>query len=136
MRQIMTQIASFFMAVLVLFSTFSFTVEQHFCGDLLVDTSFYGKAQSCGMEIQEDADDCNDMGIMCCSEELLTIEGQDELKISLDQLKFEQHQILVAFVFSYLDLFEDLPNNNNFLEDYPPPLLIRDFQVLHQTFLI
>ena len=43
------------MALLVLFSTFSFSVAQHYCGDVLVDYSFMGHAESCDMEVQESA---------------------------------------------------------------------------------
>tara|TARA_R110002033_G_scaffold155892_1_gene192145 strand:+ start:131 stop:289 length:159 start_codon:yes stop_codon:yes gene_type:complete len=40
------KIASFLMALLVLFSTFSFTVDKHFCGNTLVDTAVFGKGES------------------------------------------------------------------------------------------
>ena len=41
------------MALLVLFSTFSFTLASHYCGDVLVDSSLFGKVETCGMEVQK-----------------------------------------------------------------------------------
>lgn len=38
------------MAFVVMFTTMSFTVDMHFCGDSLVDFSLFAKAESCGME--------------------------------------------------------------------------------------
>lgn len=40
------------MAFVVLFSTMSFTISSHFCGDNLVGVSYFGKAKTCGMEME------------------------------------------------------------------------------------
>ena len=118
------------MALLVLFSTFSFTVAQHYCGDVLVDYSLFGHAESCGMEVQEIAElpECNLVKTDCCSDEVLTVDGQNDLKVSFEKISFEQQ--------SYLDLFEYENSDNEAFIDYSPPPLIRDVQVLDQTFLI
>ncbi|SDD89416.1 hypothetical protein SAMN05421636_102247 [Pricia antarctica] len=126
------------MALIVLFSTFSFTVEQHYCGDFLVDYSLFGKAESCGMDVQKDMHP-ERSGLSqkdCCSDEMLSIDGQDNLKLSFDKLSFAQLQFVASFVYSYLNLFEGLPENIVSFSDYPPPLLVKDIQVLDQTFLI
>lgn len=47
MKQFLSKIVSSVLALLVLFSTFSFTVEKHYCGDYLVDVSYLGKADTC-----------------------------------------------------------------------------------------
>ncbi len=51
-------------------------------------------------------------------------------------LDLEHQTFLVAFAQSYLDLFtpvEELPVPH---EKYPPPILVKDVQVLDQVFLI
>jgi hypothetical protein len=126
------------MALIVLFSTFSFTVDEHYCGDILVDFSFFGKAESCGMEIQQ-ALDSHEYSLEkkdCCNDVTLSISGQHDLKISLDKLNFEQQQFVVSFVYSYINLFEGLDENLVPFNHYPPPLLVKDIQILDQTFLI
>lgn len=126
------------MALIVLFSTFSFTVEQHYCGDILVDYSLFGQAESCSMDVQKasEAQECNLAKQNCCDDETLSIEGQDDLQLSFEKLTLDQQQFVVSFVYSYLNLFEGLPENIVPFNDYPPPFLIKDILILDQTFLI
>tara|TARA_Y100000815_G_scaffold717_1_gene633 strand:- start:6 stop:386 length:381 start_codon:yes stop_codon:yes gene_type:complete len=126
------------MALLVLFSTLSFTVESHFCGDILVDTSLFGKVETCGMDLQKTSTstDCDITKKNCCSDEQLLVQGQDTLKTSFDKLDKEQQIFVVALVQSYIYLFESNEANITSFKDYSPPPLIRDVQVLDQTFLI
>ena len=49
MKETFRQIASFCMALMVLFSTLSFTVDMHYCGDQLVDYNFFEAADRCSM---------------------------------------------------------------------------------------
>lgn len=126
------------MALLVLLSTMSFTVESHYCGEFLVDTSFFGAVETCGMETQEKSpsSDCEITKKNCCSDEQLIVEGQDNLKISLDKLEKDQQVFVASFIYSYINLFEGFETETPSFRDYSPPPLVRDIQVLDQTFLI
>lgn len=126
------------MALLVLFSTFSFSVAQHYCGDVLVDYSLFGEAESCGMEMQQtyNSKEFNLSKKNCCSDEILSIDGQDDLKLSFEHLNLEQQLFVATFIYTYLNLYEGLPENIVPFSDYPPPLLVKDIQILDQTFLI
>jgi len=126
------------MALLVLFSTFSFTVAQHYCGDVLVDYSLFGHVESCGMEVQEivDLPQCNLVQDDCCNDEVFSIDGQTDLKVSFEKLRFEQQQFVASFIFTYLNIHEGLSENIVPFSDYPPPVLVKDIQVLDQIFLI
>ena len=88
MKSTLQKIGSTLLALLVLFSTFSFTVEKHYCGDFLVDVSFFGDAQDCAEELGEE--DCDSPQVIqkkkCCKDEVEKIEGQDDLKIQLKNL--------------------------------------------------
>ena len=44
------QLISMAMAVLVLISTLSVSIEKHYCGDHLVDVAIFAEAEKCGME--------------------------------------------------------------------------------------
>lgn len=73
----------------------------------------------------------------CCKDETEIINGQDELKInSFDDLPSIQKQILIAFNFSYINLFEGLPKKTIPHRDYSPPEIVKDIHVLDETYLI
>tara|TARA_R110002050_G_scaffold184989_3_gene318775 strand:- start:5944 stop:6303 length:360 start_codon:yes stop_codon:yes gene_type:complete len=117
------------LALLVLFSTVSFTVEKHFCGDVLVDVSVFSEAQKCAMEIL--------MKKTCCKDEIEVVKGQDELKFSsFEDLHFEQQQFVACLTYSYINLFERLEQQIIPHKDYSPPNLVADIQVLGQVFTI
>ncbi len=129
-------IMSVFLALMVLLSTLSWTVDKHLCMGRVMDVSFFAGADSCGMEAMADAMPVNAEKDGCCDDESFTIKGQDDLKVSWFDLDLEHQVFLVAFTKSYFDLFvplKELPVPN---ETYPPPLLVRDVQVLDQVFLI
>ena len=132
------KIVSFCMALLVFLSTLSFTIESHYCGDVLVDTSMFGSVESCGMESQQktSSSECNLAKKDCCSNEQLVIDGQDNLKRSFDKLNKEQQKLVATFIYTYINLFVEQQTENTTFTDYSPPLLVRDVQVLDQTFLI
>ncbi len=124
------------LSFLVLFSTLSIAIEKHFCGDTLVDVAIFTNVKKCGTEMQ----DMNQSEIVkksCCKDETEIINGQDELKInSFDDLSSIQKQILVAFNFSYINLFEGLPKKTIPNRDYSPPEIVKDIHVLDETYLI
>ncbi len=120
------------MALLVLFSTMSFTVDKHFCGSMLVDQAVFSEAKTCGMH----ADASHEAEDICCDEEKVLVEGQKDLKISFDDLDVPQQVFLASFTFSYLELFEGEPQQVIPFAYYSPPLLVYDIQVLDETFLI
>ncbi len=123
---------SILLTFLVLFSTVSFTIEKHFCGDVLVDVSVFVEAEKCEMEALEVLQKKT-----CCKDEIDVIQGQDELKFSsFDDLEFEQQQFLASFVYFYANLFEGLSQQIVPHKNYSPPNLVRDIQVLNDTFLI
>ncbi len=120
------------MALLVLFSTVSFTIEKHFCGDTLVDVSMFVEADKCAMEALEILQKKT-----CCKDAIDVVKGQDELIVSaFDDLDFEQQQFVIAFTFSNINGFESLPKQTIPHKDYSPPNLISDIQVLDQVFII
>lgn len=135
MKKVFQKSGAFAMAFLMLFSTMSFTVEKHFCGQMLVDLAVFSEAETCGMEMHmsssEEKTEDN-----CCKEQKISVEGQKDLKMSFDQLDFPQQLFVASFAYSYMDLFVGLPEQVIPFKDYSPPLLVRDIQLMDQTFLI
>ncbi|WP_037316829.1 hypothetical protein [Salegentibacter sp. Hel_I_6] len=118
------------MAFLVLFSTFSFTVDKHFCGSFLVDKAIFSEAKTCGMQMETSTEDS------CCTNEKVAVEGQDELKHQFDSLDLNQQVFLAGFTYSYIYIFKDLSKESFPFKDYSPPLLVKDIQLTDQVFLI
>ncbi|MDC6365596.1 MULTISPECIES: HYC_CC_PP family protein [Flavobacteriaceae] len=135
MKKFFHHITSVFLAALVLLSTISWTVDKHLCMGRVMDISFFTHADDCGMEEVAEAMG-ESLEIPCCDDESFTIVGQDDLKLSWDDLDLKHQVFLVSFTKSYLELYlplEELPVPN---EQYPPPNLVKDIQVLDQVFLI
>ena len=134
--QILHKISSIALALLVLASTVSFTIEKHFCGDILVDVALFTEAQKCGMEALE-IEMAAITKKMCCKDTVDMIQGQDELNIkAIDDLNFEQQLFLYTFTYSYINLFEGLSQQIIPHKNYSPPNLITDILVLDQVFII
>lgn len=121
------------LAVIVLFSTFSFTVEKHFCGDRLVDIAVFSDVKGCGMEVAKTLEKKKS----CCKDEVEIIKGQDDLKLDrFDKLSIEKQLFITSFVITYAALFESLPKHIVPHRDYSPPNLVADIQLLDQVFII
>nr|WP_027077018.1 hypothetical protein [Maribacter antarcticus] len=131
---------SLLMALLVLFSTMSFSLNIHYCGDHLVDYSLFDTADTCMMKakMSKSSSECAvmDMEMNCCSDVEIVIEGLDDVKIAFDQFTFEQQVFITSFAISYINLFEGFDSNVIPFKDYSPPPLIRDIHILDQSFLI
>ena len=130
MKKAFQHSVSIAMALLVLFSTFSFTVDKHFCGSFLVDKAVFSEAKTCGMEMETSTEDS------CCTNEKVAVEGQDELKHQFDSLNLNQQVFLTGFTYSYIFIFEDFSKEISPFRDYSPPLLVKDIQLEDQVFLI
>ena len=125
------------MAVVVLFSTLSLTVNMHYCGGTLVETALFHKAEGCGMEIEKTSTEgCSITKKNCCDDKQLSIEGQDELQLTIDKISFEQQVFIASFVYTYINLFERYNEDINSFREYKPPLVIRRIYKVDETYLI
>ena len=125
------------MAFVVLFTTMSFTVDMHYCGDVLVDMAVFKEVKSCGMSMAMENNSSSEMKKMgCCHDEQIIIEGQDELKTSFHKLDLKQQEFIVAFYETYIQLFAYSRAPKAHYDAYPPPDIVTDFITLHEQFLI
>jgi len=125
------------MATVVLFSTLSFTVDMHYCGDVLVDTAIFSEAESCGMDMHNSTSDEETVTKdSCCSETVISIDGDEEFNTTFEELTFEQQTFVATFVYTYINLFEVSEDNSTSFLDYSPPLVVKDILLLDEQFLI
>ena len=137
MKQVIHKIASIIMAFVVLFSTMSFTIDMHFCGNTLVDTAIFHKAETCGMEMENPTNkDCSISKKNCCSNKQINVEGSNELQNSVDKITLKQQLVLATFIYTYVNLFEGLDNKVSAYEEYEPPLIIEEIFKIDETYLI
>lgn len=138
MKMVFHKILCVLMAFVVMFTTMSFTVDMHYCGDTLVDFSFFTKADTCGMEKQQSLKPCENSVTekSCCSDQQIIKEANQDLKTSFDKLTLEQQTFVATFFYTYINLFEGLDENIIPFKTYSPPLIKRDVQTLYETYLI
>ena len=138
MKQVFHKILSFLMALVVVFSTVSFTIDMHYCGDTLVDTAIFKKAKTCGMEMQKavQTKTCSITKKNCCSDKQISIEGQNELQISFDSFSLNQQVLITSFVYSYINIFEGFEENSTSFSEYPPPLIVKSIYKLDEVYII
>ena len=130
-----TKIVSTIMALTVVLASFSFSIEQHFCGSNLVDVSVFSKTESCccpplkegSLQLKKKS---------CCSNISILFEGFDNYQNAISTeiltapifVETPAIQIPVAYVF---ETTRKVPYTN-----YNPVPLITDIQVRDQVFLI
>lgn len=133
------KILSVTLALTVLFSTISFTVEKHICMGEVTDSTFFIDVESCEMTVE----DC-EMVIdtqkkiqkeKCCQDVQELIPGNQNEQQAIESFELNQVQFILAFTSTYLDLFEENTDLTPF-KYYAPPLVDKDIKVLYQTFLI
>ncbi len=124
------------MAMLVLLSTVSWTVDKHLCMGRVMDISLFTEADDCDMEKAMVAMGNETMDNHCCDDESFTISGQDDLKLTLTDLELEQQVFLFAFTHTFLNPTASLEEHCVPHQGYPPPLITRDIHLLDQVFLI
>jgi hypothetical protein len=126
---------SILMALLVLLSTLSITIDKHYCADKLVDVALYSKAKGCCPAAVPAESMASEEG--CCKNETDLLVGQDELSLHRSELTPEAQKVFIislAYVFYGLHSFrvqKDIP-----FDEYSPPKLSKDLQLLHEVYLI
>lgn len=137
MKKVFHSIISVAIALLLVVSTISWSVEKHYCMGHLMDIALFSEPDSCGMGAGMAENTGEDKSSSsCCNDEVLVLGGQDDLQISFDDLSFENQQFLVAFTYSYNNLNSFGERKTSPRDTYPPPLLVKNIQLLDQVFII
>lgn len=126
------------MAFVVLFSTMSFTVSLHYCGESLVDAAIFKTAEDCGMKMESSHK--NNLSItekQCCLDKQLIVEGLDVLKDSCQEFAFKKYTT-TAFLPTLEERlpFHGFNSYQNFLAHYKPPNIVKSIHELDEVYLI
>ena len=124
------------LSFLVLASTLSLTIEKHFCGGILVDVAVFTEVKKCGDTVTN-TDSAEVLKKSCCKDEIDVFNGLNKMTTnSFEDLENIQKKILFAYIVSYINLLEYEPNLAILNKEYSSPILIKDIQVLDETYLI
>ncbi|WP_405412754.1 HYC_CC_PP family protein [Maribacter sp. Asnod1-A12] len=137
MKNLLHKLFSVSMALLLLLSTISWTVEKHMCMGRVMDVALFNEAKDCCMDSNSVVK--GSLGIEsahCCNNEAFTMQGQNDLTHDFSKFDFSQQVFLVSFTSTYLGLFEDYVEKKIIFNSYPPLILAEDLNILHQVFLI
>ncbi|MGI9546255.1 MAG: HYC_CC_PP family protein [Flavobacteriaceae bacterium] len=138
MKELLRKFCAVLSALLILGSTTSWTVDKHYCMGHLVDIAWFDDASDCGMAMAnsgfENDDSADEMS--CCDDELISLDGQDELKLSFSNFDLVDHQHYVTTGYIWEDYFIAYPVRSPLQTIYPPPKLVVDIQLLDEVFLI
>ena len=139
MKRILAKILSFFLTVIVLFSSVSFTVEKHLCGGQIYSESIFGKAEKCAMNddtCELEANNSFYSEKSCCEDEIQFINGSIFQKEHPLKLNNKQHQDLTIFVLNDNVLITKKFNESTHFKNYLPPPNKNNFNILYQVFRI
>jgi len=135
-KHFLHKVFSVFLALIVLSSTMSFTIEKHFCGDKLIDVALFSELNKCNMD-SSSIDLEEFVKKMCCKDEVNIVTGQDELLMhDFDDLSMDIQTALFEVTRSINHLVSvELLSKKSF-NDYSPPKLIVNRLIVNQNFLI
>lgn len=137
LMKFLRSIFSGFVALLVLISSSSFTVNMHLCGGHVQSISVIEKATACAMEVKTlPCHKAIAKRKSCCTEDHITFEGKIFKAHESTSLQLQQ-----AFWVVELPLITTILVSPNSVEEfqflsYSPPLIDRDITVQIQSFLI
>lgn len=128
-------IFSALLALIVLVSTTSFTIDKHLCMGRVQSVAILHDAAPCPMEMMAESG-MNGMDD-CCQDTQTKIEGNDLQVKNLKPVSIEYQSLWVATVAHLIETF-DLESASTYVAHplYKPPLLDQDVPVLIQSFLI
>ena len=138
MKTIFRKISAVFMVAILLLSITSFSIFKHFCNENLVEISNFSKVDSCCKSniVSSNFKIVKFSEKDCCKNEI-------EAKINTsfqntNSLKLIKSQYVLAF--SFYTVFVKKMNltkvNRLFYQDFSPPKILRNKQILFQSFLI
>lgn len=128
------------MVFTLLVSTLSFTFIKHFCGSTPIATAIFAKTKTCCdtdlLAKQKKIPECSLTKKDCCSDKIVVVHGQDNLKHSVDNSFFKQQVFITSSVYIYANLLIKLRSEVIPFKHYTPPQLIKNLHLLDEVFLI
>jgi len=140
MKEILRKIISFSLALLLLFSTTSFSTKEHICEGHVFSFSFFIKAKDCGMYMDsfstEHSHHCTVSKESCCLDFDDYINGATTIENEFDDFSNDSIDSFTTIVPSQINLLEITDDFLTQFKNYRPPLIVKDVSVLYEVFQI
>lgn len=137
MKKFLHRIFSCCMALLLLASTTSWKVEKHYCMGRLINVAFFVDADACGMDMPVSGQqEATVEQKTCCDNEVILLEGQDEVTAVYNDLDLDHQQFLIAYTLSFLDILKPVESKEFLYNSYHPPKIVKDIQLLDEVYLL
>jgi len=153
MKGILQQILSILLIPVVLFSTTSFSVFKHECGDSLFSISFLENAENCGMDMNVSSDavctlitdshkllEFTDYSLSkddtCCNGINSFVTGSTVNLDKITKIKKISISIFNAYALSFDNIFKVTKKSTDKFSYYSPPITVKNIAVLYQVFKI
>lgn len=137
MKKLVIKISSIILSLGVLFSSMSFTIDEHYCGDMLMNVSYFGVAEKCGIEkINMSPQTTNIKKNNCCKDEVILIDSSVFNKEKVFNLDYVDLKFIFFYSLSYIDFYRSIDLEKEYYKDFSPPDPEQNIQALLQTFLI
>ena len=136
MKQGLHKTISSLLAIVVLFSTMSFTVSKHYCEGLLVDSAIFEELNGCGTQsASEESEIHEEQNKTCCINIANFIEGEDTEQVAVQKMYAPTVYFVQAFVHFFQSDSVDFSIEDPF---YPPSLYVatEDITILYENFRI
>jgi hypothetical protein len=115
----------------------SFAIDEHYCGNNLMDVSYFGDADNCGSEeVTMNSSSSSVKQNNCCKDETTLLESSIFNKEKFINLQHIDAEVLFFKANSYLGTYKDIAIEIEYYTNFSPPDIAQDIQVLHQAFLI
>ena len=147
MKRLKHKIISILLIPIVLFSTTSFSVEKHICGDnicsISIETIDSGEAidkttsdhpvDSCCIDAEGS---CCSGDASCCEKEWEQVDGSIAKKEKEIHLNAIHPYFVAAYIFSLNEIFVSDVDVSKEYTNYISPLIVKDLLIINQVFLI
>lgn len=130
---VMRKTIAVLLSVFVLFSSFSYCLSIHYCGQNIVDIALFGNAKTCSMESEVDLD----LKKSCCADRNIFIESEDYLSSKeFEKQAIKKVEILLVKLNFPIGILSEEQSIGYVKKHYTPPLIEHDITLVVQSFLL
>ena len=128
------KVFSMLLAVLILLSAFSFSIETRLCSTMLSASVSNSNVKSCcsssSKKFSKGVQDS------CCQNKVISVDGLNQVDVLSVSFEFSSLEVFEVVTKSFFDFIYPQSSISCSYSHYAPPNLVLEPQLLYQTFLI
>ena len=137
LRKVFHKASAVVLSLMVLFSSFGFTVSSHFCGGekIMSAIGFVKTDLSCGMKQKPTSCPIKDEIQSTCCQNIHDYHHIED-NVKKDRLEIFTPDFTQVFCLTELKPVYSLALTQTYYSDFSPPLIVKNITLVHQSFLI